>query len=458
MIAADSVADSVADRGKYSKWPEEMLSRLKLAITYSLEIVFAAVLALVFFLILFWLMNRFFPIGPGLDVLMSDQSEQSTSALGLSRSLWVSSGGNDAGLSARNGSHVATLLRIRNDVRSKKANAIAWHSTYKGLELFDQDSIQTFARSSAVIAFDGSNELELGPNTLIIIKRLESDLIWPERRTFMVMVDGELRGKVKPTGSNPVFVEIETPNAVASVQSVDGAGGVDFQIKVNSDASSMITVFEGAATVVGAGESVEIHQNETTLVTGEQAPTTPETLPGKITLKAPTNNKKYIYRGLPPKVKFSWLSDEHASAYRFVLARDTEFNDVVHETEVKENKFVHGNLKQGHYYWRIIGVNKNGGEGDASELNSVSLVKDTEPPTLDIKFPESLDGVQRYTLQGKAEVGAKVFIVGEQVAVSEAGEFKFDLELKPGVNVVVVEVVDIAGNVTYRSETVHGKF
>lgn len=435
-----------------------MFSWAKSIFTYTLEIVLAAFIALIFFLVLFFLMNRFFPIGPGLDVLISGQEDKGGSAFSLTRSLWVSSGGSDSGLNNRAGDHVATLDRIRNDVRSKKANAIAWQTAFKDQELYDRDSIQTFKRSSAVIKFDADNEIELGADSLIIIKRLESDLIWPEKRTFMVMVDGELRGKIKATGSSPLFVEIETPNAVANVQSLHGGEGVDFKITVDSEASSSITVYEGLATIMGAGQSVEINANQTTLVTGDNVPAIPEALPEKVRLTAPKDNKQYIYRELPPKVKFSWATDEHADIYRFTLAKDAEFRDIVHEQDTKGTRFVHGNLKQGHYFWRVVGINKNGGEGLPSEVMRIQLKQDLTPPQLTYVVPEAAHSQNNFVLEGRAELGAEVFIGGEKVEVDESGKFSYDMELKPGVNIIVIEAVDAAGNVTYQSETVHGKF
>ena len=88
----------------------------------------------------------------------------------------------------------------------------------------------------------------------------------------------------------------------------------------------------------------------------------------------------------------------------------------------------------------------------------IQIEQDMDPPKLNIDFPEmALDQVN-YTVSGVTEVGSKLFIDGEVVAVGENGQFSYDFELKPGINVVVIEAIDEAGNVTYKSETVHGKF
>jgi len=47
---------------------------------------------------------------------------------------------------------------------------------------------------------------------------------------------------------------------------------------------------------------------------------------------------------------------------------------------------------------------------------------------------------------------------GERVPTNESGEFEYDLQLRPGINLVVVQSVDPAGNVSFRSQMVNLKF
>ena len=65
---------------------------------------------------------------------------------------------------------------------------------------------------------------------------------------------------------------------------------------------------------------------------------------------------------------------------------------------------------------------------------------------------------QRYLLKGVTEPGALVFVGGAPVLTSPSGEFEWELELKHGINIVVVEAVDEAGNVAYQSSHIQGKF
>ena len=43
------------------------------------------------------------------------------------------------------------------------------------------------------------------------------------------------------------------------------------------------------------------------------------------------------------------------------------------------------------------------------------------------------------------------------MTLSKTGGFSYPLQIRQGVNVIVVEAIDEAGNVAYRSELVNGK-
>ena len=51
-----------------------------------------------------------------------------------------------------------------------------------------------------------------------------------------------------------------------------------------------------------------------------------------------------------------------------------------------------------------------------------------------------------------------MFINGKEVPTTSEGEFRHAVALERGINIIVVEAVDAAGNVSYRSSRVHGKF
>ncbi len=118
---------------------------------------------------------------------------------------------------------------------------------------------------------------------------------------------------------------------------------------------------------------------------------------------------------------------------------------------------MHGNLKEGVYYWKAS-VLKGGQESAFSTVGTIRLVRDKDPPILNVEFPSKSIDEGKVIIWGQTEPGAMVFIGGEKVSTRRDGRFKKSLDLKNGVNVIVVESIDGAGNVSYRSRFVNANF
>ncbi|NNG47183.1 MAG: hypothetical protein HKM86_08750 [Deltaproteobacteria bacterium] len=349
----------------------------------------------------------------------------------------------------------AVVSRMRNKVKGKRAGRIAWGDARKGMHLYNRDAIQTFKRSSAVVRIDEENHLDLGENTLVIIRQLDKDLMIGKKRSVLVMVDGDLRGRISGGGQESVNVEIATPSASTIIRSGEGARNqAEFKVSVNPDKSSTITVFEGIAEVGSKGQTVRVEANQGVTVNLGESPGGVQSLPKPPVPVSPSNNGIHYYRDLPPKILFSWKGNVRMNAYRFILAKDPGFRDVVEAERISKSRFAHGNLEGGIYYWRVSGLT-GWKEGAFSETRRIRVVKDVEPPLLQVHFPTETVGLnQKIVLRGMTEPGAHVFVQGKPVRFDESGAFEHPLMLKPGVNIIVVEAVDAAGNVTYRSRMV----
>jgi hypothetical protein len=80
------------------------------------------------------------------------------------------------------------------------------------------------------------------------------------------------------------------------------------------------------------------------------------------------------------------------------------------------------------------------------------------PPLLVVNGSPEKVSQESCEFSGHTEPGARVFINGTEVLTTPEGEFRHAVALERGINIIVVEAVDAAGNVSYRSSTVHGKF
>ena len=416
-------------------------------------------LVLIFFLAFLGMLNAFFPSGSSLHSMMGQEGFLSPAKLVRQsvRNLLLLKGEEEASLHSP-GLHAAVLKKTRNDVNTKRANAINWEKAHSEIPLYNRDAVQTFQNASAVIEFDSLNYLSMGENTLLIIKKIERDLLSNQRRSFLVMVDGELKGRIEESEEGSVFLQVATPTAVARIRSGEGQEGeTEFKVTLNSDQSSTFAVYRGEAEVLAQGGMVEVKANQSTTVAPDQAPSAIEFLPTPIELHSPSTAAIFYYRDLVPRIEFRWESRKDLNGYHFVLASDPWFETLLVDEQLSRSSFTHGNLKKGEYYWQVSGIRKKG-EGVFSETRKIELVQDNQAPMLEIQFPSEAVNQPRFLLKGVTQPGALVFVGGTPVSTSSSGEFEWELQLKHGTNVVVVEAVDEAGNVTYQSNYIQGKF
>ncbi len=411
----------------------------------SLETILALILVLVFFTAFLSILNMVFPSGPGLRDLMRSEAKSASPPDGSPAA------GGALGIAAH-------LTAMRNRVKSRSASEIAWGKATEGMALRDRDAIQTLDRSNATITFDDNNYLDMGQNSLVIIQRLEEDPVLKERRSFLVMVEGDLRGRIAGAGDSVVRLEVATPGAVTRIQRTPASEGeLKFKISVHPDRSSTIAVYEGFADVVARGQIVRVGANQSTVVGADGAPADLVPLPASPVLDAPADGVRVYYRDLPPRIQFAWSALPGAKAYHFVLARDPAFRSIVDEDYPAPAGLTHGNLRTGTYYWRVSGLDGTR-EGGFSRPRGFEVTQDREPPFLEVRLPPPTTKENRFRLAGRTEPGARVLVGGERVPTNEAGEFEYDLQLRPGINLVVVQAVDPAGNVSFRSQMVNLKF
>ncbi|WP_221249217.1 FecR family protein [Desulfuromonas versatilis] len=353
----------------------------------------------------------------------------------------------------------ATLIEVYNTVKRKPADAIAWSPANRGLALYSRDAVQTLGHSRARIRFDQHSHLDLGENSLIIIREFGQVAARREKRSTLVLMDGILRGRAVAAQGELLRMDVEMPNARAVITQPAGvAQGEDaFLVTVNPDKSSTIAVYQGKAEVSAQGKTVQVAENQSTTVAPDQAPEPPRPLPASPQSLAPEDGRSFAFRQLSPKVRFDWSMVPQADRYRLEVARDPGFKDVAVNEILSQPGFVHGNLRQGTYYWRVSGIN-GPAEGRPGPARRFALVRDAEPPLLQVEFPPAVVHGEDCTLRGVTAPGTRIFIGDQAVVPDAAGRFDHQLKLRRGLNVLVVEAVDATGNVSYQTGKVNGKF
>jgi hypothetical protein len=344
----------------------------------------------------------------------------------------------------------ARVVEVLRRVKQKPAGAITWADARSGSRLGDRHAVQSFARARAVIAFDHGSELTLDENTLIVIRDRRATLTSSASAAIVIM-EGALSGRIV-TGADAETLSIATRGASMSLDATDLPS--EFVVTVGEDQAATYTVYDGTATVQVGDDVVTVRANEAVTVDAEGRPGPVVSLPDAPTPTVPDPQRSVYFRSQPPRIGFDWTTTRDTDAYRFELAHDERFLDLVHTARLSEPHFIHGNLKAGTYHWRVRAL-RGPAPGPPSRPRRITLVQDLEPPELVVDFPHAVREDGRVTLRGRVEPGSVVFVGDERLTTQDSGEFEYAFNARNGPNLLVLEAVDAAGNITYRSGTVH---
>ena len=417
------------------------------------EVLFAAGLVIAFFLVFMAILSFAFPRGTSLvDLLRSGKVAGGDDRRTAGEVDSEQEGGGDGGRM------VALLTRVHKDVKDKAADAIAWTPSREGTRLGNYHAVQTFEDSNATITFSEASEMTLQENTLVILKSAEPLSSGNRRLASLIVVDGELRGAIAVSRDAPVSVEIEAATQSASLRSNSSPDmPAEFAVRVNEDASSTFTVFKGRAEVSSEKGTLVVAPSHSVTVDRSGSLGAPREIPPPPVLVEPPDGVRLAYRASRSRMRFAWQGSAENEAYLVSVARDPGFRDIVSSELVPGPEFILGNLKAGTYFWRVS-TRRGDLEGPCSPAREFRIARDLREPDLRVDFPDRVVSAPEIVLAGSAEPGARVFINNEEIPVDASGRFSHTLTLQRGVNMVVVEAIDAAGNVAYRSETIDARY
>lgn len=122
-------------------------------------------------------------------------------------------------------------------------------------------------------------------------------------------------------------------------------------------------------------------------------------------------------------VEFAWSVHPEAKTYRFQLARDAAFANVLRDqTGIAESKLAASDVAPGDYFWRLASVRGDGDQGPWGEAHSFVLrapPAQPEPPVIDdrtIRFAWSGEPGQTFDLQIARDPQFKQLVLERRLA------------------------------------------
>lgn len=348
------------------------------------------------------------------------------------------------------------ILSIQRRVQHRGANTLTWSDAHIGDKVVQNDAIQTFARSTAVMEVNNESQLTMGENSLIVFDQNAADPFLADSNSVLVMIDGELSGSLSGATKSRFRFGVNLPNSDVTLQPRKPGDDVEFLITVNDDKSTTVNVHEGTAQVVSNDGTLKtIGDRQSVTIDPSGSDLRVSTLARAPLPTAPSDDAAITYRNVPARIEFSWSAVPHADRYHIVIARKPDFSERVVDDDVVGTSFTHGALGAGTYYWHVR--SRTGWSQSAqSPARRLHVRQDLEPPRLELEPPPDTIQAGAWRLHGRTDADATVF-VDEVPVVHEDGRIDYPIELRPGANVIVVKAIDGVGNLSYGSLLVNAK-
>ena len=166
----------------------------------------------------------------------------------------------------------ARAVETLNVVEHQKAGEDGWDKTEHGSMMVSRDQVRTGAESKAILLFIDNNRTTLGPESLMVIKKITGKKTEHAVDLFDTVVKvtvGLALFEVKEGEGSRSFV-VETPYAVIVHR------GTTFLVDVAEDGSARVVVKDGHVEVRALDRQVTVGPSQATIVRKNSPPTEPE--------------------------------------------------------------------------------------------------------------------------------------------------------------------------------------
>lgn len=292
---------------------------------------------------------------------------------------------------------IGRVASAESDVRRKMGQSILWYHVDKDEVLFENDSLYTGSDSKTSIAIGDKSEINLGPNSLVVLQKRNQELqVDLQVGTLVAELKKGERMNIVHQGE-VARVEAESNNTLQVSKSDQG------NLKLSSLSGGSKVQVRDSIQKLSSEEEVEVDQKLKV-----------EKHRLDVLLRSPSEGEE-LWVGPEEAVRFQWTRLSAGENYYLQVSSDRNFNQLVLNEQMISDSFAAKDLSLNRpYYWRL---SRKVGDlwAPVSRAGSFRAYKKSAPQPL---FP----------------------LAGWSVEVEEAAHMRFKWKRKVGVDQYRIQV------------------
>jgi len=249
----------------------------------------------------------------------------------------------------------AYLALREGDVQTKAPWDVRFVNGRYQQQLFEGHKISVYNESRAAIRFIDGSLITMSENSRVTFN---GGLDFGEEPN-MEIEKGKIQIELRPMSTRKDF-EISFPNGKLIFY---GQSALLNVVNNEQDHSISLSLFEGNANVIYQGEKYSLQEGEGFKVSGNMK-LKPSKLPNMPSPILPLDNQT-VNKG---EISFSWTSKTKENLLQ--LSKKRDFRSLVYSSVISDSRKT-VKLKDGVYFWRVSGINKDGLAGTPSQTRRI---------------------------------------------------------------------------------------
>lgn len=246
--------------------------------------------------------------------------------------------------------HRALISNVKNQVDFRRSKDLLWSQAQVNEKLFDKDAVRTGSESVAVLQYREGSSLIVRPNSLVVIDQGKD-----ESSRKVDLSDGSIQARLKNTNP-PTSLAIETKSGTIQLSGKVGEP-VEARVETSLKGTELkVAVAQGRARLLPKtpdAKPIDLATRQQIQVTPEQVGEVREYTP-RLTLYFPSPD---VILSVDPEqmapLKFEWEDLGASVVYRWTMASDEAFQNILFSQETSEPKVEINYADPGKIYWRV---------------------------------------------------------------------------------------------------------